>query len=72
MKVYHIGLAKRKKTLVIQAVKCVDFLSCEIYDYFGQRETTKARLRENRYQILDLAKRKNPDVYGDLVYAVVE
>lgn len=71
-KIYHIGLAKRKNTLVIQAVRCVDFLSCEIYDYMGERETTKMQLYKNRYEILDHLKQTRPNVYGSLRYAIVE
>ena len=69
---YHIGLAKRGKTLVIQAAKEVDFLSCEIYDYLGLRETTKNRLYEGRYEILQWARKNRPEVYGNLKYAIVE
>lgn len=70
--VYHIGIGKRKDTMVIQAARCVDFLSCEIYDYMGKRETTKTKLRECRYQVLDMMKRQRPDVYNGLRFAVVE
>lgn len=70
--IYHIGLGKRGETLVIEARRSVDYLSCEIYDYLGQREVTKRHLREHRYNILALAKLNNPDVYGNLKYAVVD
>ena len=70
--VYHIGTVKRGKTLVIQAARNVDYLSCEIYDYFGRRETTKSSLSEKRYEFLAHLKATKPDVYGDLKYAVVE
>jgi uncharacterized membrane protein len=69
---YHIGIGKRKNTMVIQACRCVDFLSCEIYDYMGQRMTTKKTLRENRYHILAMMQNQKPDVYGNLKYAIVE
>ena len=69
---YHIGLSKRGRTLVIETAKCVDYLGCEIYDYMGQRETTKAQLKKNRYQVLHLMKQRKPDVYGNLKYAVVK
>lgn len=49
---YHIGFAKHGKTLIIHAVKNIDFLDCEIYDYLGEREISKAVLHERRYQIL--------------------
>jgi hypothetical protein len=70
--VYHVGLGKRGKTLIIEAVKYIDFLSCETYDYMGERETTKKSLKNNRYKILELAKKNNPKVYGKLKFAVVE
>ncbi len=69
---YHVGLAKRGRTLVIEARRCVDYLSCELYDYLGQREVTKSHLREQRYNILAMYKHAKPDVYGDLRYAVVD
>ena len=70
--VYHVGISKRNNTMVIQACKCVDFLSCEVYDYMGKRETTKTSLRENRYSILQMMQAQKPDVYGNLRFAVVE
>jgi hypothetical protein len=72
MRTYYIGIGKRGKTMVIQATRSVDFLSCEIYDYLGKRITTKTELKEKRYGILEMMQRQNPDVYGDLKYAVVE
>jgi hypothetical protein len=70
--VYHIGIGKRNKTMVIQAVKCVDYLDCEIYDYMGKRETTKQSIKNKRYELLKLMQNKRPDVYGNLRFAVVE
>ena len=70
--VYHIGTCKRKKTLVIQAARNVDYLSCEIYDYLGKRMTTKSALRAQRYGILKMMQTRRPDVYGKLTYAIVE
>ena len=70
MKRYHVGFAIRGKTLVIQARQSVDYLDCEIYDYFGVRETTKAELHRKRYDILIQAMSLNP-VYCGLKYAVV-
>ena len=70
--IYHVGLCKRGNTLVIQATRCVDYLSCEVYDYMGQRETTKAQLHAKRYGILRMMQNQRPQVYGKLRYAVVE
>lgn len=70
--IYHVGFSKKGKTLVIEATTSIDYLSCEIYDYMGQRETTKKQLHNNRYEILKLAQSNNPDVYGNLRYAIVK
>ena len=72
MRAYHIGLLKRGKTLVIQAVEDKDYLDCEIYDYLGQFNMTKAKLKQSRYPLLDIMQLRKPQVYGDLRYAVVE
>ena len=59
MQTYHIGLAKggryhggRETTLIVQARRSVDFLSCELWKYLGQRETTKAALKARKAEIL--------------------
>ena len=70
--IYHVGLSKRNNTLVIEARHSVDYLSCELYDYLGKRETTKEQLYNNRYKILETFKKAKPDVYGKLRYAVVD
>jgi len=72
MKQYHIGIGKRGKTMVIETASCVDFLSCEIYDYMGERMVTKKHLNDCRYDLLSKMKYRRPDVYGGLKYAVVE
>jgi len=69
---YHIGIGKRGKTMVIQATTCVDYLSCEIYDYMGERVITKKQLNESRYDLLSKMKDRRPDVYGGLKFAIVE
>ena len=69
---YHIAASIRKQTLVIETARNIDYLGCEIYDYLGQRITTKVQLKRNRYHILALLKAQRPEVYGDLVYAIVE
>ena len=70
---YHIGLSKRGKTMVIQAVKDVDLLDCEIYDYLGQRDVTKQYLKGKvRMELLTIMKMERPQVYGSLIHAVVE
>jgi len=52
MKKYHIGFRKEEKTLVIQATKTVDELSCETWKYWGQREITKRELNEKKHEFL--------------------
>ena len=53
--IYHVGLIiERTGTAFFQLRRNVDFLSCEIYAYYGERETTKSgfieRLRKNHQQ----------------------
>jgi len=43
--IYHVGLLQRGRTAVFQFRRSVDFLDCEILDYAGERETTKAAAR---------------------------
>ena len=70
--VYYVGTSKRNRTLVIEARRNKDFLSCELYDYFGEREVTKVYLKKYRYQFLDYLKQTKPLVYSGLLYAVVD
>ena len=74
MKTYHVGIAKQNngQTMVIQATRSVDYLSCEIYDYLGERITTKAKLNSNRYHILASMQKQRPNVYGNCKFAIVE
>jgi hypothetical protein len=72
MNQYYIGLAKKGKTLVIEARRDKDSLSCELYDYMGLHETTKAQLYAKRYLILKLLRKRKPTVYGNLRYAIVD
>jgi len=71
-KYYHVGLTIRKNTMIIQAVRCIDFLDCELYDYMGERAITKQKLYQDRYNILDIMKKQRPAVYNRCRYAVVE
>ena len=70
--VYHVGFSKRGRTLVIEARRNIDFLSCELYDYKGRREVSKEHLKAHRYEILALLQRTQPLTYGNLRYAVVD
>ena len=69
---YHVGFAKRGRTLVIEARRSVDFLSCELYDYMGERVVTKKHLYDFRYDILKIMQARRPDVYGGLTFAIVD
>lgn len=69
---YHVGLSIRGKSLVIEARRNIDYLGCELYDYLGERQVTKAHLDWHRYDILRLMAERRPDVYGELRYAVVD
>ena len=56
MSIYHVGLLQHRNTAVFQFRRSVDELSCEILQYFGERQTTKAdarkRLAETKAQAL--------------------
>lgn len=63
MATYHIGLLRgngrgvwsnghRKDTLIVQARRSIDNLSCETWRYLGMRETTKVELRRKANGIL--------------------
>lgn len=47
-KVYYIGTIKRGNRVILQARTNVDYLSCEIHDYFGARLTTKKDLKNRK------------------------
>jgi len=68
---YHVGIGKRGNTAIIEARRSIDYLSCEIYDYMGERETTKKHLANHRYEFLSWLKNWKPDVYGKCRYIVV-
>jgi len=72
--VYYIGVLRRNKTAVFQAVRNVDFLDCEIALYYGPRVNTKSKLREdikaNKDAILQQL-RKNK-YFKDCKYITVE
>ena len=68
--IYHIGIYKgsgncyplhyngsRSDTVVMEAVKCIDYLSPQTWKYFGSFDTTKKALREKRNEILEQINR---------------
>lgn len=72
--VYYIGVYKRNRTAVFQAVRNVDFLNCEIALYYGQRINTKTQLKKdikaNKTAVLN-ELRKNK-YFSDCKYITVE
>lgn len=52
MKSYHVGLLKADDKIIIQCRRNIDFLSCEIWKYCGQRLTTKAALKAKKSELL--------------------
>jgi hypothetical protein len=47
-KIYYIGTIKQGNKVILQARTSVDYLSCEIHDYFGARVTTKKDLKNRK------------------------
>jgi len=52
MRTYHIGFVKAGKTLIVQARRTVDELSCETWKYWGEREITKKELNQKKNELL--------------------
>jgi len=80
MKTYHIGLIKgsgkcyplhrnghRKTTLVLQARRCIDYLSPSLWLYMGERIITKCQLRANVSQILGAVNKSEGTAYTTLI-----
>lgn len=63
MGTYHVGFVAPNgvdgDTLVIQARRSVDYLSCDLWRYMGPRETTKRELYEARWDILAFVNRES-------------
>jgi len=67
--VYHLGLLKNyhnQKRVILQARRDVDFLDCELWQYLGVRETTKAKLYHNRAKILEWINQTN-DTHFEII-----
>ena len=75
MRVYHVALSGPgcdchmggPESITLHARRDLDFLPCEIWTYYGKRETTKARLRQNRADILALINRERGTTYKHLL-----
>jgi hypothetical protein len=68
---YFIGISKDRNTAVIEARRDKDNLSCELYDYFGERMTTKRQLKQNAAEFLAYLKTYRPNVYGSCTKLIV-
>ena len=56
-KTYHLGFyrgytSRTKNTVYFQARRCIDFLSCELLEYIGERVVTKKHLEEHKTELL--------------------
>jgi hypothetical protein len=55
---YHVGLLKAYdgpgdgKTVIVQMNRCIDCMSCELWEYLGVRVITKTAMRKTRKQLL--------------------
>ena len=50
--IYYIGLVREGRKLIIQAKESIDDLSCEITDYLGVRQVSKATIEANKEILL--------------------
>jgi hypothetical protein len=48
-RIYHVGFRKDGNTVVVEAATSIDCPSCELWQYKGQRETTKTALKARVY-----------------------
>ena len=72
MKIYHVGVLRHNRTAIIQMCKDVDSLSCEILEYFGERETTKAKIINNKDLLLSALRTQYPSKFGNCIYIRVQ
>lgn len=69
VRTYHVGLClvqhSRGYRAVYQFARCLDYLSCELYEYNGERETTiigaRARLKQSYRDVLGKVRAKFPE-----------
>jgi hypothetical protein len=62
----------RKTTLIVETARCVDYLSPDIWLYFGERVTTKAQLRANKAAILADANEQRPAKWPPFTHVVIQ
>ncbi len=51
-KIYYVGFFADKKTVIIQLRQNIDCLNCEIFSYYGQRITTKEKIKQHKKELL--------------------
>lgn len=52
MRTYHIGLLRQGDMVVVEVARTIGQLSCELWQYRGERETTFAGLKRDAIKIL--------------------
>jgi hypothetical protein len=79
MKPYHIGLIRgtgkvqcwanghARNTVVVQLRRSVDFLDTDLWEYWGQRVTTKEHYRTNKANILQLINKQFNTAFTHIV-----
>ena len=75
MRTYHVAVSRPgsdchmggEDSLTLHARRDRDCLPCEIWAYYGERETTKARLYQNRAGILAIINREHGTTYKHLL-----
>lgn len=50
--IYHVGLLKRNKRVIVQLRSSVDCLDCETWRYLGERAITKTQAYQSRKALL--------------------
>lgn len=49
---YEIGFVKDGNRLIVEVARRVDQLSCETWQYYGERDTTVANLKRRKAELL--------------------
>jgi len=83
MKTYHLAYTRgnpsgpcangsRSTTLIVETARDVDFLSPDVWRYWGERKITKAQLRMNRPAILADANKLRPSRWPPFTRVVIQ
>jgi hypothetical protein len=68
MKTYFLGARiGSKKTIILEARRNIDYLSCELIEFLGEREITKDQLKLNAKNPVmrdEICKRYNDQIKG--------